>query len=113
MKINPVTASPASAATLVLGESANAPAAGKKPPTGRDAREVFDAFVGQTFYGQMLKAMRSTLDKPAYFHGGRAEEVFQGQLDQMLAEQMAKNDASSFTGAMYQQFEALNNLGNK
>ena len=34
----------------------------------------------------MLKAMRSTVDKPAYFHGGQAEEVFRSQLDQHLAD---------------------------
>lgn len=69
-------------------------------------REAFDSFVGQTFYGQMLKALRSTVDKPAYFHGGRAEEVFQTQLDQMLAENMSKANAHTFTGGMFEQFQA-------
>ena len=67
-------------------------------------REVFDDFVGQTFYGQMLSAMRSTLDKPAYFHGGRAEEAFQSQLDQVLAEKMADASAEKFTGPMFDLF---------
>ena len=31
--------------------------------------------LGETFYGQMIKAMRSSVGKPAYFHGGRGEEV--------------------------------------
>jgi Rod binding domain-containing protein len=72
----------------------------------KKTREAFDSFVGQTFYGQMLKAMRSTVDKPAYFHGGRAEEVFQTQLDQMLAENMSKANAHTFTGGMFEQFKA-------
>jgi flagellar protein FlgJ len=67
-------------------------------------REVFDDFVGQTFYGQLLSSMRSTLDKPAYFHGGRAEEAFQAQLDQVLAEKMADASAEQFTGPMFDLF---------
>lgn len=81
-------------------------ASGAKLAKDKATREAFDSFVGQTFYGQMLKALRSTVDKPAYFHGGRAEEVFQTQLDQMLAENMAKNNAHTFTGAMFEQFKA-------
>ena len=78
-----------------------------------EAREVFDKFVGQTFYGQTLKALRSSQGKPAYFHGGRAEEIFQGQLDQMLAEKMSDASAKSFTGSMFDQFEMLSRLGTK
>lgn len=78
------------------------------PPSPRLAspklREAFDQFVGETFYGQMLSSMRKTLGKPAYFHGGRAEEVFQGQLDQVLGEQLAKASADSFTGPMFELF---------
>src|SRR5687767_13119049 len=68
-------------------------------------REAFNDFVGQTFYGQMLAAMRKTVGKPAYFHGGRAEEVFQSQLDQMLAERLADSTAERFTGPMFEMFE--------
>ena len=48
--------------------------------------DKFTQFVGEAFYGQMLKSMRSTVGKPAYFNGGHAEEVFQGQLDQTMAQ---------------------------
>ena len=67
-------------------------------------REAFNDFVGQTFYGQMLSAMRSTLDKPAYFHGGPAEDAFQAQLDQVLAEKMADASAQQFTEPLFQLF---------
>ncbi|HEX4142690.1 MAG TPA: rod-binding protein [Pirellulales bacterium] len=67
-------------------------------------REAFDTFVGETFYGQMLKEMRKTVGKAAYFDGGRAEEVFRGQLDQKLAERMAKTNAHSFSGPMFELF---------
>ena len=65
-------------------------------------REAFDDFVGQTFFQQMLSAMRKTVDKPAYFHGGRAEEVFQGQLDQVLSEHMTKAAAADFTDPLFE-----------
>ena len=45
---------------------------------GGKLREAFDSFVGETFYGQMLKEMRKTVGKSAYFDGGRAEEIFRG-----------------------------------
>ena len=69
-----------------------------------ELREVFDQFVGQTFYSQLLAAMRSTAGKPAYFHGGRAEEIFQGQLDQLLSERMSEASAEQFTDPMFDLF---------
>ena len=70
----------------------------------KEVREAFDQFVGETFYGQMLKSMRKSVGKPAYFHGGRAEEIFQGQLDQILAEEMTEASASQLTGPMFELF---------
>jgi Rod binding domain-containing protein len=67
-----------------------------------ELREAFDNFVGQTFFQQMLSAMRKTVDKPAYFHGGRTEEVFQGQLDQVLSEHMTKAAADEFTDPLFE-----------
>ncbi len=76
------------------------PAHGENPAL----REAFQDFVGQTFYGQLLSAMRKTVDKPAYFHGGRTEEIFQNQLDQVLSEKLSDASAKSFTEPMYQLF---------
>jgi Rod binding domain-containing protein len=72
----------------------------------QDAQEVqktFRTFVGEAFFGQMLKAMRSTQGKPAYFHGGHAEEVFRGQLDQALAEVMTEASADTIADPMFRQ----------
>jgi peptidoglycan hydrolase FlgJ len=68
-------------------------------------REAFTDFVGQTFYGQLLSAMRKTVGKPAYFHGGRGEEVFQGQMDQLLGEKLADSSADQFSGPMFELFQ--------
>lgn len=67
-------------------------------------REAFRDFVGQTLFGQMLSSMRSTVGKPAYFHGGRAEEVFSEQLDQVLVEQITEASASTVADPMYELF---------
>ena len=60
--------------------------------------------MGETFFGQMLKSMRKTVGKPAYFHGGRAEEIFTQQLDQVLAEKLSEASADKLSGPMYELF---------
>jgi Rod binding domain-containing protein len=67
-----------------------------------EVHEKFTQFVGETFYGQMLKSMRSTVGKPAYFNGGRGEQVFQGQLDQTMAQEMTKASASKLADPMFE-----------
>jgi Rod binding domain-containing protein len=85
------------------------PAHQPSPPSrqGEDnkaLRQAFDRFVGETFFSQMLQSMRKTVGKPAYFHGGQAEEMFQGQLDQVLAEEMTKASSGQFSGPMFELF---------
>jgi hypothetical protein len=46
-----------------------------------ELKEAFTDFVGQTFFGELVKQMRATLHKPAFFHGGMGEDIFQSQLD--------------------------------
>lgn len=70
-----------------------------------DMRAAFDEFVGQTFFGSMLASMRKTVDKPAYMHGGRGEEVFQQQLDEKLVQELTKSSASQISGPMYDLFQ--------
>ena len=80
-----------------------------KPDDAKDnskLRETFDQFVGESLFTQMIKSMRSTVSKPAYFHGGRAEEVFQSQLDQKLAEEITKASADKFSEPMFELFMA-------
>jgi len=83
-------------------------ALGKGSVTKDDAetREAFDSFVGQLFFGQMLKAMRKTVGKPAYFHGGQTEEIFQQQLDQVLGEKLSEASRDQFSGPMFDLFMA-------
>ena len=71
--------------------------------SAREVKETYQQFVGEVFFGQLLKSMRSTQGKPAYFHGGQAEEVFRSQLDQTLAEQMTKSSADTIADPMFAQ----------
>lgn len=101
----------------LLSSNASAPMlqpAAPEPPALKgknqtELREAFDQFVGEAFYGQLLGAMRKTVGEPAYFYGGRAEEIFQGQLDQTMAEEMTKAGANSFTGPMFELFNLQRN----
>jgi hypothetical protein len=77
---------------------------GASPDARPSLRRAFDDFVGQTFYGQLLKSMRTSLGKPPYFHGGRGEEVFQAQLDQVMVEKMSDATAETLTGPMFELF---------
>jgi len=66
-----------------------------------EVKEAFTQFVGEAFFGQMIQAMRSSVGEPAYFHGGRAEQIFQGQLDQRLAEELSHASADKIAEPMF------------
>ena len=67
----------------------------------RDLQGAFQDFVGKSFYGEMLKAMRSTVGEPAYFHGGNAEKIFQQQLDHQLGDEMTKANGGELAAVMF------------
>lgn len=69
-------------------------------------REAFTEFVGQTFFGELIKSYRSTQQPSAYFHGGRAEQIFQGQLDQVLTESLSQRTADTIADPMFELFMA-------
>jgi len=69
----------------------------------RELQTAFTDFIGKTFFGQMLKSMRSTVGKPAYFHGGQTEEIFRSQLDQHLADSLTESSADKFAEPMFRQ----------
>jgi peptidoglycan hydrolase FlgJ len=68
-------------------------------------RQAFHQFVGQTFFSQMLSSLRSTQEGAAYFHGGQAEKIFQGQLDQVLSEELTKSSADQIADPMFRLFQ--------
>ena len=84
------------------------PAAAPNPPSAQDVQteEAFRDFVGTTFFGLMLKALRSTQGKTAYLDGGQAEQMFRGQLDQTIAERLAESHGDQIASPMYQSFRS-------
>jgi Rod binding domain-containing protein len=76
---------------------------GDSTPTRPLLPEAFDQFVGDTFFRQMLKSLRSTTGKPAFMHGGQAEVMFQSQMDEILITDMAKATRDSFSGELFKQ----------
>ncbi len=70
-----------------------------------ELQQTFQDFVGQTFFGQMIASMRSTQEDVPYFNGGRAEKIFQGQLDQVLAEELSDSSAAQFSDPMFKLFQ--------
>jgi len=97
MKINPAQLD------LVKPLRTGAPTAAQQLGDAQEVKDTFRQFIGEAFFGQMMKSMRSTQDKPAYFHGGQAEEVFRGQLDQTLAQEMTKASADQIADPMFRQ----------
>jgi peptidoglycan hydrolase FlgJ len=69
----------------------------------RELKKTFSQFVGETFYGEMFKAMRQSVGKPEYLHGGMAEEQFQARLDMQRAQDLAGSENNSFAEGMFAQ----------
>lgn len=74
-----------------------------------DLRDAFTDFIGQTFFSELIKSYRSTQQPAAYFNGGRAEKIFQGQLDQMFAEELSEHSADKVAAPMFEQFQIRRN----
>lgn len=72
---------------------------------GGKLQETFQEFVGETFFQLMLKSMRKMHGEPAYMHGGQGEEIFQGQLDQQLANDLARNAGAEFSNDLFHLFK--------
>ena len=76
----------------------------EKPPERSELQETFTEFVGQTLFGSMLASMRKSVGKPAYMHGGRTEEIFQKQMDQLIVEDLTEASADSIADPMFELF---------
>ncbi len=61
--------------------------------------------VGSVFYGTLLKNLRSSSLQGEIGHGGRGEEVFQAQLDQVLAERAGQARNFDLADVIVRRFE--------
>ena len=68
-------------------------------------RQKVDEMVGLTFFAPLLKMARSSAIKGEFGHGGRGEEMFRGQLDQLLVQGAGRRVQTSLGDAIYQNLE--------
>ncbi len=57
------------------------------------------------FTYQILKSMRSTVEKCDLFHGGQGEEIYESLLDQELSKKIAGGGSNSLSEFLYQQLK--------
>ena len=57
----------------------------------RSLRRKVGEFVGLTFFAPMLKQASDSRLKGKYGHGGRGEDVFRGQLNELLAQRIGES----------------------
>ncbi|MBI3864990.1 MAG: rod-binding protein [Planctomycetia bacterium] len=101
--ILPTGAAPAQSSTASLLSRMNKfDEANRAAPSGdMKVREKFQDFAAGTFYKEMLKALRQGQKHSKYFYGGQAEEIFRGQMDQQVAENLARQHGGTFAGPLY------------
>jgi len=76
-----------------------------KVPARSALRRAADELVGEVFYGTLLRQMRQSPLKGKYGHGGRGEEVFQGQLDAVFAARAGQARGGDLAAAVVKRFE--------
>lgn len=86
--------------------------ASEEAKSTEEMQAVFQEFVAGTFYSSMLKAMHATHDKPAYMHGGQAEEMFQNQLDQQISKELAQEHGGDLVKSLVPAFSREANVKN-
>jgi len=104
----PIHAAMPVSATAAQARLQSPPADSNRDSAQAQFQQKFDEVLGQTMYGMMLKSLRKTSHKTPYFNGGRTEEIFGQQLDQVLAEKMGRRGANKIG-----RLSALNNLPRK
>ncbi len=85
----------------LLSVNSIAPEKASDSPDLKKLRDTAEHLVGNVFYGTLLKAMRESSLQGKYGHGGRGEEVFNAQLDQVLAERMGKASHGGLADSIY------------
>lgn len=69
-----------------------------------DLREAIDQVIGSVFFGPLMKTMRSSAFKGEIGHGGRGEEIFRAQLDQILVERAGTATSYELSNVLFDRF---------
>ncbi|HEB71389.1 MAG TPA: hypothetical protein ENI77_02065 [Nitrospirae bacterium] len=80
---------------------------GDKSKTDKEKLGILAREFESIFINQMLKTMRSSVDKSGFIDGGPAEEMFTGMLDEEMARQMAFSQNSGLSKALEEQLWAM------
>ncbi len=75
---------------------------GKSASPDADLRGIVGEFVGNVFYGTLLRQMEQTTIKGKYMHGGRGEEVFQSQLHMEYAKRLGRAPGDPIADRIYE-----------
>lgn len=67
----------------------------------REAARDFES----VFVNQLLKLMRQTVEKSGLISGGRAEEIFQGMLDEKYADIMSRDSRVGIADMIYKEMK--------
>lgn len=70
-----------------------------------DMRKNVGEFVGNIFYGTLIRQMQASSLKTKYMHGGRAEDAFQGQLGIELAQRLGRSLNSPVADKLFNSIE--------
>jgi len=111
-RIAPTMPQGRSTASLLTELQGAGTASAKAPGAGKLAvREKFQDFVGGTFYKEMLKSLRAAQKPSKYLNGGQAEKMFQGQLDQQIAEDLARQYGAHLADPLFENFSRRSAAG--
>lgn len=69
-----------------------------------DLRKTVNEVIGSVFFGPLLRSLRAGSLKGEIGHGGRGEEVFQAQLDQVFAERAGAATRYELGDALVERF---------
>lgn len=86
---------------------------GDKSMNDKQKVEVLAKEFESIFLNQMLKSMRSTIQKNKVINGGSGEEMFQGMQDEELARQMAYAQNGGLSSALVSQLTPMLDGGDK
>lgn len=99
-QVNPADSDPAAVNETTLN--------GKLPEDEpKTAEEALQQFVGEAFFGMMMKQMRSSVIKSDLMGSSNAQKTFESQFDQMIVEEMAENSSQQLAEPMYEQMMRL------
>ncbi len=82
-------------------QSGSSPSASHVEGKAAALRRSTGEFVGDIFYGTLLRQMQKSGFKTKYMSGGRAEEAFQGQLAQVLAKKIGRSGNDPVTNSLF------------